>query len=137
MDMKKRTWLEDSMSANRMKRQQIDKLKKDNERLKEDLALETRQAKQASNMSASAQIAKLQDHGDYYARKIATEKRRVEEHDRQVRWKCQAVHLTEFTGLSWELCWFTIAIVLLWMLQFIFACSMYACIERCVEIWIR
>jgi hypothetical protein len=31
------------------------------DRLKEDLALETRQAKQANNLSASAQIAKLQD----------------------------------------------------------------------------
>jgi hypothetical protein len=46
-----------------MQRQQIDKLKKDNDRLKEDLALETRQAKQANTMSASAQIAKLQDQG--------------------------------------------------------------------------
>ena len=33
----------------------------DNDRLKEDLALETRQAKHATNVSASAQIAKLQD----------------------------------------------------------------------------
>lgn len=69
----------------RMQRQQIEKLKKDNERYKEDLALETRQAKQASNMSASAQIARLQDQGDMYTRKIEIEKRRVHELDKQIK----------------------------------------------------
>lgn len=59
-----------------MQRQKIEKLKKDNDRLKEDLALETRQAKQANNMTASSQIAKLQDQADMYSRKIDIEKRR-------------------------------------------------------------
>jgi chromosome segregation ATPase len=68
-----------------MQRQQIEKLKKDNERLKEDLALETRQAKQANNMSASAQIAKLQDQADQYTRKIDSEKRRIEDIDKQIK----------------------------------------------------
>jgi len=67
----------ENVNLGRMQRQQVEKLKRDNERLKEDLALETRQAKQANNMSASAQIAKLQDQGDLYARKIAREKERV------------------------------------------------------------
>ena len=54
---------EESANTLRMQRQQIEKLKKDNDRLKEDLALETRQARQANNMSATAQISKLQDQG--------------------------------------------------------------------------
>jgi len=71
-------------STIRMQRQQIEKLKKDNDRLKEDLALETRQAKQANDMSSSAQIAKLQDQADYYRRKNAQEKKKIEELDRQI-----------------------------------------------------
>lgn len=60
MENSRKLYLEDSQNTIRMQRQQIDKLKKDNDRLKEDLALETRQAKHANNMTASAQIAKLQ-----------------------------------------------------------------------------
>ncbi len=62
----------------RTHRQQIEKLKADNKRLKDDLALETRQAKQANNMSASAQIAKLQDQTDAYQRRINRERSRLE-----------------------------------------------------------
>jgi chromosome segregation ATPase len=77
------TGIDNPENTVRMQRQQIDKLKKDNDRLKEDLALETRQAKQANNMSAAAQIAKLQDQGDMYFRKIEQEKRRIAELDKQ------------------------------------------------------
>merc|ERR1719329_1753658 len=79
MEVNRKTYAEDSTNTIRMQRQQIDKLKKDNERLKEDLALETRQAKQANNQSASAQIAKLQDQADLYSRKIEHERRRIEQ----------------------------------------------------------
>jgi len=71
-------------STIRMHRQQIDKLKKDNDRLKEDLALETRQAKQANDMSASAQIAKLQDQADHYTRKIKQEKAKIRQLDSEI-----------------------------------------------------
>jgi hypothetical protein len=85
MEMTRKTYSEDSQNTIRMQRQQIDKLKKDNDRLKEDLALETRQAKQANNMSASAQIAKLQDQADMYTRKIDVERRHIEELDKQIK----------------------------------------------------
>lgn len=74
----------DSANTVRMQRQQIEKLKKDNDRLKEDLALETRQAKQANNMSASAQIAKLQDQADAYNRKTNQERMRIAELKKQL-----------------------------------------------------
>jgi len=76
---------EDGAHTLRMQRQQIEKLKKDGERIKEDLALETRQARQANNMSAAAQIAKLQDQGEMYTRKIESERRRLEELDKQIK----------------------------------------------------
>ncbi len=85
MEVNRKTYNEDSQNTIRMQRQQIDKLKKDNDRLKEDLALETRQARTANNLAASAQIAKLQDQGDMYARKISVEKRRIEELDKQIK----------------------------------------------------
>lgn len=84
MELSRTKHHEDSQNTIRMQRQQIDKLKKDNERLKEDLALETRQAKQASNMTASAQIAKLQDQGDTFARKIQLEQKKIEKLDDEI-----------------------------------------------------
>jgi chromosome segregation ATPase len=94
MELSRKHYNEDSINTLRTQRQQIDKLKKDNDRLKEDLALETRQAKQANNMSASAQISKLQDQGDMYTRKIEIEKRRIEELDKQIN-KMQSAILVQ------------------------------------------
>jgi chromosome segregation ATPase len=85
MELTRKQSNEESANTLRMQRQQIEKLKKDNDRLKEDLALETRQARQANNMSATAQIAKLQDQGDIYTRKIETEKRRLEDLDKSIK----------------------------------------------------
>ena len=59
----------------------MDKLKKDNDTLKEELALETKQAMASNSSAAAAQIAKLQDQADTYTRKIEMEKRRIEELD--------------------------------------------------------
>jgi uncharacterized protein YjiS (DUF1127 family) len=67
MELTRKQNTEESANTLRMQRQQIEKLKKDNERLKEDLALETRQARQANNISGTAQIAKLQDQGQFHS----------------------------------------------------------------------
>ena len=61
-----------------LRRATIEKLKDDNEQLKEELSLEKRHAKVYDSVSAQAQIAKLQDTGDMYTRKIELEKRRIE-----------------------------------------------------------
>ena len=79
MELHRRDIAEDNTNTLRMQRQQIDKLKKDHERVKEELALETRQAKLNNNISAAQSIAKLQDQGDIYQRKIESEKRRIHE----------------------------------------------------------
>jgi chromosome segregation ATPase len=70
--------------ASRPRRATIDKLKDDNEQLKEELSLERRHAKVYDSVSAQAQIAKLQDTGDMYTRKIELEKRRIQELDKQM-----------------------------------------------------
>lgn len=94
MELGRKIYSEDNQTAVRMQKQQIEKLKKDNDRLKEELSLETRQARQANNMSASVQIAKLQDQGDGYSRKIEIEKRRIEELDKAIK-KMQGTILTQ------------------------------------------
>ena len=62
----------------------MDTRKKDNDTLKEELALETKQAMASNSSAAAAQIAKLQDQADTYTRKIEMEKRRIEELDKQI-----------------------------------------------------
>ena len=79
MELHRRDIAEDNSNTLRMQRQQIEKLKKDHERVKEELALETRQAKLNNNISAAQSIAKLQDQGDIYQRKIESEKRKIHE----------------------------------------------------------
>lgn len=84
MELTRKAHSDEKANNVRMQRASMEKLKKDNDRLKEDLALETRQAKHANNMSASAQIAKLQDQGDLYTRKIEIERRRIDELEKQI-----------------------------------------------------
>jgi hypothetical protein len=84
MELTRKAHSDEKANNVRMQRASMEKLKRDNDRLKEDLALETRQAKHANNMSASAQIAKLQDQGDLYTRKIEIERRRIEELEKQI-----------------------------------------------------
>lgn len=79
MELARRDLHDDNSNTLRMQRAQIEKLKKDHERIKEELALETRQAKLSNNMSATHSIAKLQDQGDIYQRKIEIEKRKIAE----------------------------------------------------------
>ena len=71
-------------SSIRMQRQQITKLKLENDRAKEDLELETRQAKQANDTSASLQISKLRDQADFYKRKITQEIRKIDALDQNI-----------------------------------------------------
>ena len=62
----------------------MEKLKKDNEALKQDLALDTKHAMASNSSAAAAEIAKLQDQADTYTRKIEMEKRRISELDKQI-----------------------------------------------------
>ncbi|KAL1504879.1 hypothetical protein AB1Y20_008649 [Prymnesium parvum] len=79
-----KSYSEDGQQHLRKQRATIEKLKTDNEQLKEELQVERKHAKLYDSVSAQAQIAKLQDTGDMYTRKIELEKRRIEELDRQM-----------------------------------------------------
>mmetsp|Transcript_21581 Transcript_21581/g.38288 ORF Transcript_21581/g.38288 Transcript_21581/m.38288 type:complete len:566 (-) Transcript_21581:261-1958(-) len=74
MEGKKKKSNEATQNNIRMKTQQIDKLEMDFERLKEDLALETRQAHASSSFSSSSSIDRLKDEADEYTRKIEQKK---------------------------------------------------------------
>jgi len=80
----RKAYSDESQSVLRKQRATIDKLKADNQQLKEDLQLERKHAKVYDSVSAQSQIAKLQDAGDMYTRKIELEKRRIEELDKQM-----------------------------------------------------
>jgi len=84
IDGDRKSFSEESQTHLRKQRATIDKLKGDNEQLKEELQVERKHAKLYDSVSAQAQIAKLQDTGDMYTRKIELEKRRIEELDRQM-----------------------------------------------------
>lgn len=101
MEARYRLYNDDSVQTIRMQRQKISKLKRDNSRLKEELALETRQAKIALQMSGTAQISKLQDQGDLYSRKIDVEKRRIAELDAQIKKMEESIlqHRSEMGGV--------------------------------------
>jgi len=84
MELSRKGVSDEAASSVRMQRAAMEKLKRDNERLKEELALETRQARAANKQSVSAQIARLQDAGEGFSRKIEGEKRKIDELDRQI-----------------------------------------------------
>eukprot|EP00968_Pinguiococcus_pyrenoidosus_P029408 scaffold8556_cov286-Pinguiococcus_pyrenoidosus.AAC.2 len=61
----------------------------DNEILRQDLARESREARATGNLAGSADIARLQDQADLFARKIEAERKKIAELDIQVE-KVQA-----------------------------------------------
>ncbi|GAB5362670.1 hypothetical protein AAMO2058_000817600 [Amorphochlora amoebiformis] len=87
MEGKKKTSNEATQNNLRMQRQQIDKLRVDNDRLREDLEIETRQARATNAMSASSKLDRLKDEADEFSRKIAMEKKRKAElHAKTYTW---------------------------------------------------
>ena len=62
-------------------RQQIEKIKKETESLREQLCLDSLQS---TNAATGSQIARLQDQGDAYAKKIQQEQKKLEELDLQI-----------------------------------------------------
>jgi len=64
-------------------RAHIEQLKKDNDALKHELALETRSVVKMNSSAQAEKVAKLQDEADLYTRKIELERRRIAELDKQ------------------------------------------------------
>uniref|UniRef100_A0A7S4DFE2 ODAD1 central coiled coil region domain-containing protein n=1 Tax=Lotharella globosa TaxID=91324 RepID=A0A7S4DFE2_9EUKA len=79
MEGKKKNKNEATQNNLRMQRQQIEKLTLGNDRLKEDLALETRQGRTSNTSSTSSRIDRLKDESDEFTRKTAVETKRKTE----------------------------------------------------------
>ncbi|ETO26726.1 hypothetical protein RFI_10407 [Reticulomyxa filosa] len=101
MEARHRTMNDDSVQTMRMQRQKIEKLRRDNDKLKEELAIETRQecslcerkknknkkggAKIALTNRGAVQLSNLREQGESYESKIEMEKRRIFELDQQIK----------------------------------------------------
>lgn len=78
------TWLSNENCRtldNRVQKQTIQKLKSDHEKLKDELALETRSAKLTNNLYINKQINHLHDIGEYYNKKILAERKKLDSLD--------------------------------------------------------
>ncbi|CAN0012254.1 unnamed protein product, partial [Ectocarpus sp. 12 AP-2014] len=76
----------DDTSINRVKKQKeaIKSIRHGNELLKSDLAWEARESRFITNPSAAAEIQKLQDQADIYAKKTEQDRRKIQDLDRQI-----------------------------------------------------
>ncbi|GBG30062.1 Coiled-coil domain-containing protein 63 [Hondaea fermentalgiana] len=70
----------------------IERLTLDNQKLVQELALESKQDNMVNNSAASAEIRRLQDQGDAYTRKIELERRRIAELEKQITIVQDKVH---------------------------------------------
>jgi len=80
----KQAYAESSSLTLRKQRAHIEQLKKDNDALKHELALETRSVVKMNSSAQAEKVAKLQDEADLYTRKIELERRRIAELDKQI-----------------------------------------------------
>ncbi|CBN78393.1 flagellar outer dynein arm-docking complex [Ectocarpus siliculosus] len=76
----------DDTSINRVKKQKeaIKSIRHGNELLKSDLAWEARESRFITNPSAAAEIQRLQDQADIYAKKTEQDRRKIQDLDRQI-----------------------------------------------------
>jgi hypothetical protein len=79
MESDRQKYSEESQNIIKRQRQAIEKIKKENERLKEQLATESQTGPGQSENSSLSQIALLQENCDQFQRKIELERRRLEE----------------------------------------------------------
>mmetsp|Transcript_31470 Transcript_31470/g.72347 ORF Transcript_31470/g.72347 Transcript_31470/m.72347 type:complete len:561 (+) Transcript_31470:109-1791(+) len=85
MENDRQRYTEESQSIIKQQRRAIEKLKSENETLKEQLALESRGMMQPNDAATQAHMARLQDQADLYTRKIEIEKRRLEEMEKHIK----------------------------------------------------
>merc|ERR1711871_325523 len=84
MEGDRKAFTEDSQKLIKRQRAHIDKLKRDNEALKDELEMEAHHTGGHGTTSSTATLARLQEQADMYTRKIDLEKRRIEELDKSV-----------------------------------------------------
>mmetsp|Transcript_12925 Transcript_12925/g.33232 ORF Transcript_12925/g.33232 Transcript_12925/m.33232 type:complete len:540 (-) Transcript_12925:7-1626(-) len=83
METDRQKYSEESQSIIKRQRQAIEKIKKENERLKEQLAAESQSDNKQSESSGLGQISQMQEQCEQYQRKIELERRRLEDLEKQ------------------------------------------------------
>jgi len=76
---------DDSVQTIKMQRQKITKLRGDNTRVKEDLELETRQARNSLRQTGATTISDLQEKSEFYEKRLQIETEKIQELDRMIQ----------------------------------------------------
>lgn len=84
MELNRRAYAEESQSVLRKQQQTIDKIRKDNELLKSDIAMMMRGSTKPISSSQHEHIQKLQDQGDKYANSIDYERKNIATMEEQI-----------------------------------------------------
>jgi hypothetical protein len=85
MEQNRKAYTEESQNIIRRQQAAVEKLRKDNEALKAELALETRHANAKMSSSSASKLAKLHEEGDLFTQKVALEKRAIGELKKQTK----------------------------------------------------
>ncbi|CAM9214557.1 unnamed protein product, partial [Ectocarpus fasciculatus] len=84
MELNRRSYAEESQSVLRKQQQTIDKIRRDSEVLKSDIAMMMRGSTKPISASQHEHIQKLQDQGDKYANSIEFERRNITTMEEQI-----------------------------------------------------
>jgi len=85
MELNRKAYADESNQVLRRQHAAIDKLRKDNEALKAELAMESRHTNRQALSSTQSQLGALHDMGDTYTQKIEVENRNVRALDEQIQ----------------------------------------------------
>lgn len=75
MEQNRKAYTEESQNIVRRQQQSIDKLRKENEQLKSELAMETRHASVKVSSAHASRLSTLTEQGNLYTSKIAVQER--------------------------------------------------------------
>jgi|MDTB01.3.fsa_nt_gb DNA repair exonuclease SbcCD ATPase subunit len=85
MEQNRKAYTEESQNIIRRQQKSIDKLRKENESLKSELAMETRHASVKVSNAHAAKLASLQEQGNLYSSKIAIQEKNIGEINKQIK----------------------------------------------------
>jgi DNA repair exonuclease SbcCD ATPase subunit len=84
MEQNRKAYTEESQNIVRRQQQSIDKLRKENEQLKSELAMETRHASVKVSTAHASRLSTLTEQGNLYTSKIAVQERNLAEIEKQM-----------------------------------------------------
>ena len=85
MEQNRKAYTEESQNIIRRQQKSVDKLRKENESLKSELAMETRHASVKVSTAHASRLSSLQEQGNLYTSKIAIQEKNVGEINKQIK----------------------------------------------------